>query len=189
MNDTQLVVLRAVHDHPGAMSALFLSHLLRGNIFGRMAEKGVADSPHRGALMYLQPEQIDAAIAEVIAAGWVARVAGPYAALVATREGESLVIGRQHMPLPVEPSETVSPDEAYKAYHAWRQAEARRRRTMPYRLITNRILNEIARIQPATLAELLQVPGLGKLRALRHQADLLAIGQQLRGVTPAAAGQ
>jgi hypothetical protein len=188
MNDTQLVVLRAVHEHPGAMSALFLSHLLRGNIFGRMAEKGVAESSHRGALAHLTPVEVDTAIAGAVEAGLLKRVAGPYASLVTTRGGEALV-SRQHMPPPVEGSTTVSPDVAYKAYYAWRQGEARSKRTIPYRVLTNRILNEIARIQPVTLGELLLVPGLGKLRAMRYQDGLLAIGQQLRGVTPAAAGQ
>lgn len=192
MNHTQKAVqktvLEAVHRHPGAMSALFLGHLLRGNVLGRIAEKGLIDSPSFGALRSVSPLEVDAAIAACQAAGWVTKVAGPYAALVLTHGGTAKVNGAHRAELAAEADAVtlLSSNESFKVYHDWRRKLAARNNKPAYRVLTNTILNELARIRPATLGELLLVPGLGKVRAMRYSDELIAIGRQLRNQPPAA---
>jgi superfamily II DNA helicase RecQ len=186
-NAVQKTVLEAVHRHPGAMSALFLGHLLRGNVLGRIAEKGLIDSPSFGALRAVSPLEVDAAIAAVTAAGWVTKVAGPYAALVLTHEGAAKVSAAAvDEAARVAGAQMLCSDAAWQAYYGWRKREAQRRGSIPYRILSNDLLGNIARLAPATLGELLLVPGLGKVRAMRYHVELTAIGQQLRNQPPAA---
>lgn len=59
---------------------------------------------------------------------------------------------------------------------------AKSRRTPPYRVLPNTILTTLAQRRPQTLDALLEVPGLGKRRALRYQHGLIAVGRELSQV-------
>lgn len=169
------VVLRAVQLHPGCMSSLLLEHLLRGETFGRMAEKGLLDSPYRGALADTPGEAIARSVEEAVEAGWLERSEGYYPSLTITLVGEQKLADWK-----IFDRREASPEAHYKAYYLWRQAVARHYRKPPYRILTNATLNELASRRPSCLEELLMVPGLGKRRALRYAEGLCAIGAELR---------
>lgn len=168
-------VLAAVRMHPNLMSPVLLDHLLRGEVIGRMAEKGLLDSPHFGELKALPTGAVYHLIEACLAAGWLSRGAGFYPALVLTHTGEDLLLGAA-----VPAHDEASPEENYQAYYRWRKAIAQSRRTPPYRIFPNATLNELAKRRPVSLEELLMVPGLGKRRALRYQDELLAVGVALK---------
>lgn len=169
-------VLQAVDQHPHCMSPVLLEHLLRGEVIGRMAEKGLLDSPYMGLLTDLPPGAVAHLIEACLDAHWLSRSNGFYPALTLTLSGRQLL---QSFQAEASSSE-FSPEDAYQAYYKWRQSLARERRTPPYRILTNLTLNHLARIRPTNLEELLLVPGLGKRRALRYQYELLGVGQALR---------
>lgn len=169
------MILQAVQLHRGLMSPVLLEHLLRGEVLGRMAEKGLLESPYLGALANLPAGSVFHLIEACLDAGWLARSEGFYPAVSVTRAGEDL-LGAWLRSASIE----RSPEHAYRAYYRWRQGVARARRTPPYRILPNATLNELAMRRPVTLEELLAVPGLGKRRALRYHLELLAVGSDLR---------
>lgn len=169
-------ILATVQLHGGLMSPVLLEHFLRGEVIGRMAEKGLVDSPYMGALATLPAGAVGHLIEACLDVGWLVRADGYYPALSLSRSGLDLLAAYQRTG-----STERSPDHAYRAYYRWRQSIARARRTPPYRILPNATLNELASRLPITLEELLCVPGLGKRRALRYQADLMVVGRELRG--------
>ena len=167
-------VLKAVQEHPACMSPVLLEHFLRGEVLGRMAEKGLLDSPHFGAFSTLPAMVVAALIDGCVQVGWLKREEGFYPALSLTHKGEDAL---SHAV--ASASSEVSPEESYKAYYRWRQATARSMRKPPYRIVPNATLNQLAMRRPTTLEDLLKVPGLGKRRALRYHKELLEVGASL----------
>jgi hypothetical protein len=49
IQDAERAIIEAVKLHPGVMSPIMLDHYLRGEVLGRMSEKGLLDSPYFGA--------------------------------------------------------------------------------------------------------------------------------------------
>ena len=167
------LVLQTLADHPAMMSPVLLDHFLRGEVLGRMAEKGLLDSPHFGALSTLPSIAVAALIDGCTQVGWLKRAEGFYPALSLTSKGESALDA--YGPARSE----ASPDTNYKAYYRWRQNIARALRKPPYRIVPNATLNALALRRPTTLEELLRVPGLGKRRALRYHLELIEVGKAL----------
>jgi ATP-dependent DNA helicase RecQ len=66
-------------------------------------------------------------------------------------------------------------DELWEALRAWRLAEARRQELPPYVIFHDRTLTEIARNRPTTLADLVQIPGIGRNKVERYGAAVIAI--------------
>lgn len=173
--ETLRLVLKSLYDHPDRMSPVLLEHLLRGVALGRMAEKGLLGSAHFGALAHLPEGAVAAWIAEVLENGWALKARGYYPALRLSREGEGM-LNRLGEPIHTE----ASPEPAFRAYHAWRAGLARQMRKPAYRIVPNATLNALASRRPTSLAELLEVPGIGKRRALRYHDDLVLLGRELR---------
>ena len=63
----------------------------------------------------------------------------------------------------------------WEALRAWRLAEARRQELPPYVIFHDRTLTEIARNRPTTLADLVQIPGIGRNKVERYGAAVIAI--------------
>lgn len=167
-------VLSAVQKHPMLMSPVLLEYLLRGDVIGRMAEKGLLQSPFHGALSHEPSHEIANAVTSCLENGWITRTTGFYPSLVLSAAGEV------RLSAPDALARESSPDSAYRAYYRWRQGVARNLRKPPYRIVPNVIVNHLAANTPTTLDQLLNIPGLGKRRALRYQQDLLAVGRELR---------
>jgi superfamily II DNA helicase RecQ len=167
------LVLQVLRDHPAAMSPVLLDHFLRGEVLGRMAEKGLLDSPHFGALSALPGFAVAALIDGCEQVGWLRRADGFYPGLSLTAKGEDMLDS-------YGPARSVaSPEVNYKAYYRWRKGVAQALRKPPYRIVPNATLNALALRRPTTLEELLRVPGLGKRRALRYHLELLDVGRSL----------
>lgn len=80
-------ILAAVDAHPGCMSPIMLDHFLRGEAFGRMAEKGLLGSPHFGALKGAESHELTEAIFALVTEGALARARGFYPALSLALKG------------------------------------------------------------------------------------------------------
>ena len=166
-------VLEAVQRHPLMMSPVLLEYLLRGDVIGRMAEKGLLQSPYHGKLADFTSAEITASITECLERGWLMRTSGFYPALTLSPTGERRLMSVD------DGSVELSPEYSYKVYCRWRQNVAKTLRKPPYRIVPNQIVNHLAATRPTTLDELLVIPGLGKRRALRYQEDLLTVGREL----------
>jgi superfamily II DNA helicase RecQ len=166
-------VLTAVQKHPMLMSPVLLEYLLRGDVIGRMAEKGLLQSPFHGVLAAEPGHEITNAISHCLEQGWLIRTSGFYPSLTLSPAGEMRLAAAANGAV------EASPERAYRAYYRWRQSIARQLRKPPYRIFPNVTVNFLASLAPTTLEGLLGVPGLGKRRALRYQADLLAVGREL----------
>jgi superfamily II DNA helicase RecQ len=61
------------------------------------------------------------------------------------------------------------------ALRSWRAAAARAAAVPPYVLLHDGTLTALAAARPATLEELVAVPGIGQVKAARYGATLLAV--------------
>lgn len=66
-------------------------------------------------------------------------------------------------------------EELYNELCAWRRKKAAAERKAPYFIATNRLLRLISTFVPATLDELLQLPGVGDNKAAEYGGELLEI--------------
>lgn len=108
-------VLQAVQRHPHAMSPILLEYMLRGEVIGRMAEKGLTESPLHGALAEEPNWVVAEGIMACLAAGWIARSGGFYPALRLTPQGEA-----QLAVAAATACHEAAPELSYRAYHRWR---------------------------------------------------------------------
>ena len=71
----------------------------------------------------------------------------------------------------------LGPDErrVFEAVRRWRNERATREGKPPYVLLTNRMLADIARARPASLAELQQVRGIGERKSADYGAELVEV--------------
>ena len=94
--------------------------------------------------------------------------------------------GRASAPLPAPPRgrplpqapplEVAEPDRAlFELLRAWRNERARRDGRPAYVMFTNAQLAEVARVRPATLARLGEVPGIGDSRLAAFGEEVLAV--------------
>lgn len=169
------VVLKAVRQHPGMMSPILLEYLLRGENIGRMEEKGLLDSPFKGLLAGLPIGEVGRLISEALLTRWLLRAGGFYPALRLSAAGEGQLLVAEGAGC-----HEAAPESAYRLYHRWRRQTALRKKTPAYRILPNSILSNLAARRPTTLNQLLDIPGLGKRRALRYHQELLAIGQSIQ---------
>ena len=89
MHILTVTVLNAVNAHPLAMSPILLEYLLRGEVIGRMAEKGLLESPYHGVLADTEPGLVAGLISEALGKGFMSRGGGFYPALKLTPAGEN----------------------------------------------------------------------------------------------------
>lgn len=90
-----VAALAAVQAHPGSMSPVLLEYLLRGDIIGRMGEKGLLTSVHHGALSGATSHDVHTAITTVLARGFAYRGSGFYPALWLTPDGTAWLAEHQ----------------------------------------------------------------------------------------------
>jgi len=63
----------------------------------------------------------------------------------------------------------------------WRRAQAKKQGVPTFRIMSDRVLLAIADDQPATLAELLAIPGIGLKTVEKYGAQIYKILNQARG--------
>jgi superfamily II DNA helicase RecQ len=123
----------------------------------------------------------------------------PYRTVSLTREGQSFKEGtpvdfvmketgkpgkrkrKKKSPAPpAKPSGTVD-SRIEAALRAWRLEEARRRGVPAFRILTDKVLRDIAITHPATSDELLAIPGIGMSTVEKYGPSIHRIVNERRG--------
>ena len=123
----------------------------------------------------------------------------PYRKVSLTREGQSFKEGtpvdfvmketgkpakgkrkKKSSAPPAKPSGTVD-SRIEKALRAWRLEEARRRGIPAFRILTDKVLRDIAITHPATSDELLAIPGIGMSTVEKYGPSIHRIVNERRG--------
>ena len=123
----------------------------------------------------------------------------PYRKVSLTREGQSFKEGtpvdfvmketgkpakgkrkKKSSASPAKPSGTVD-SRIEKALRAWRLEEARRRGIPAFRILTDKVLRDIAITHPATSDELLAIPGIGMSTVEKYGPSIHRIVNERRG--------
>jgi DNA topoisomerase-3 len=79
------------------------------------------------------------------------------------------------------PVEVVSESRAAVLLKEWRRAQAKKQGVPSFRIMSDRVLMAIADDEPATLAELLAIPGIGLKTVEKYGAQIYRILNQARG--------
>ncbi|MBP2002175.1 hypothetical protein J2Z69_003232 [Paenibacillus shirakamiensis] len=74
-------------------------------------------------------------------------------------------------------SELHTNDALFAELSAWRRRRAQTERKAPYLIASNRLLRLISTYQPQTIAELMQLPGVGESKSAEYGAELIALLQ------------
>jgi ribonuclease D len=116
------------------------------------------------------------------------RGVGGLSAHLARRDGaaivEAVARGRQaELPHPPQRRKPLDPavQERYEALHEWRKQRAAERGVESDVIVPRETLWALARLMPATLEELDDVPGLGPWRRAEYGAELIAMLGRLNG--------
>jgi superfamily II DNA helicase RecQ len=81
---------------------------------------------------------------------------------------------------PAKPSGTIN-SRIEKALRAWRLEEARRLGVPAFRILTDKVLRDIAIIHPATSDELLSISGIGMSTVEKYGPSIHRIVNERRG--------
>jgi DNA topoisomerase-3 len=76
--------------------------------------------------------------------------------------------------------EREAPKHVIDALKRWRKLEAQRHGLPAFRILTDKVIDGIATLDPASEAELLQVKGLGLALVRKHGEALLAVLRDVR---------
>jgi ATP-dependent DNA helicase RecQ len=130
-------------------------------------------------------------IRQLVAQGHLAPDPEGYGGLQLAPSGEEVLRGRRELRLRREaPRERtrrrraaasasaeldVAAQALWEALRAWRLDEARRQELPPYVIFHDATLIEVARRQPASLAALAEIPGIGRSKLDRYGAAVLAV--------------
>ncbi len=149
------------------------------------AQPWVQELPFHGALNRWSDERVRQLLAELVSAGMARQSSGEYPVIELTPAGREAVLhGRlPQLMLPAEASRpgtraTASSDapvETVDRLRRWRLETARAAGLPAYVIFHDSTLNAIAVAQPATLAELLRVPGVGDSKLRKYGDEVLEV--------------
>jgi len=145
----------------------------------------VQELPFHGALNRWSDERVRQLLAELVSAGMARQSSGEYPVIELTPAGrEAVVHGRlPQLMLPAEASRsstrsatrTDAPVETVDRLRRWRLETARAAGLPAYVIFHDSTLNAIAIAQPATLADLLRVPGVGDSKLRKYGEEVLEV--------------
>jgi ATP-dependent DNA helicase RecQ len=187
--------LACVARFDGHLGAARIASILHGTLDGWATSKPwVRDLAFFGALGNWEVERIRDLVSTLVELGLVARGHGEKPTLSVTPAGRAALTGKQSLTVELEdgpprpesrrtrPSKgsTASDltDEAlarFDTLRQWRLDTARRSKLPPYVIFHDKTLAEIARTQPASMAELEGVSGVGRAKLERYGAAVLAV--------------
>ncbi len=166
-----------------------LIDLLRGKATDKMTQFGHQSLPTFGIGTDLDEAAWRGVARQLLAAGLLYADAHSFGALKlgdAARpvlKGETTLMLRRQTPrakLPGRRSGGAAPtppaagsEPLFEALRRWRGERAREQAVPAYVILHDRTLHELAARRPATLAELLDIPGIGEAKAARYGAGLL----------------
>jgi ATP-dependent DNA helicase RecQ len=149
------------------------------------AQEWVKALPFHGVLNRWTDERIRQLLAEVLSAGLARQSSGEYPVVELTPAGRESVAGGTPpaLTLPAEAPRGRSrstpdggvPVEVLERLRRWRLETARAAGVPAYVVFHDATLNEIAAAQPASLAELLRVPGIGDSKLRKYGEEVLEV--------------
>ncbi len=196
------IALSAVARLSGRFGVERIVQVLAGSANKEILERGLQHVPTYGKLRGVPQPKLKRLLSALIDAGLVERcpIAGattPGASvLVLTERGKAVMLGeiqprlslpeaprpaarsarrKAAAPQSASPSLDAAGEARFERLREWRLAEARRRRTQAFKILTNKTLAALAALVPASEGELLEVPGIGPKTAERYGAELLAL--------------
>jgi ATP-dependent DNA helicase RecQ len=149
------------------------------------AQPWVQELPFHGALMGWSDERVRQLLAELLRAGMARQSSGEYPVVELTPAGRDAV--RHGKPpqvmLPAEASRSSAgaataagaPVEIVDRLRRWRRETAQAAGLPAFVIFHDSTLNAIAIARPATLAELLRVPGVGDSKLRKYGEEVLAV--------------
>ena len=181
----------------GHLGAARIALILRGQLDAWATSKPwVRDLAFFGALRDWDVDRIRDMVSTLVELGLVLRGHGEKPTMSVTPTGRALLAGRHSLTVELEvgpsrpaPTQSRVPtltagdlsDEAlarFEALRQWRLDAARRAKLPPYVIFHDKTLAEIARIRPASIADLAAVSGVGRTKLERYGAAVLAAIQQ-----------
>lgn len=149
------------------------------------AQPWVEQLPFYGSLKAWSDRRVRQLLAEIVAAGLARQSSGEYPVVELTAVGRE-AIARGAPPALTLPAEAASPSRGTKTYpdapvetvdrlKRWRLETARATGVPAYVVFHDSTLNAIAAAQPASLAELLRVPGVGDSKLSKYGEEVLEI--------------
>ena len=149
------------------------------------AQPWVEQLPFYGSLKAWSDRRVRQLLAEIVAAGLARQSSGEYPVVELTAVGRE-AIARGAPPALTLPAEAASPGRGTKTFadapvetvdrlKRWRLETARATGVPAYVVFHDSTLNAIAAAQPASLAELLRVPGVGDSKLSKYGEEVLEI--------------
>jgi ATP-dependent DNA helicase RecQ len=174
-----------------------LLDMLRGQGTDRVRELGHDRLSTFGLLAHLPPAELRGYVEQLLEGELLETSGERYPVLRVTAAGRRLLKGetsctlyRQHVPRREPAPQRAIADswdgvdrELFEALRELRRELAAERGVPPYVILHDRSLRDLARLRPATRAELLAVHGIGQAKADAYGAQLLAAIRRLRGTT------
>jgi ATP-dependent DNA helicase RecQ len=149
------------------------------------AQSWVEELPFHGAMRSWSDDRVRLLLAEIVGAGFARQSSGEYPVVELTAAGREAV-SRGTPPvlmLPAEVSRVRSrdaaradvPGETLHRLRRWRLETARAASVPAYVVFHDATLTAIAAAQPASLAELLRVPGVGDSKLRKYGEEVLEV--------------
>jgi ATP-dependent DNA helicase RecQ len=195
-----VTILRAVTALRGRFGAGHLSDVLAGASTDRIRSLGHDRLDSYGALREATRREVSAWVDQLLGQGLVARSAGDYPTVALTRRGAQVLRGEAaagplfRVPPPTRAARPVpatsgaasgdldADDRAlFETLRQVRRALAEERGVPPYIVFSDATLREMARLHPATRADLLAVKGVGEWKSDEFGARFLAAIREARG--------
>ena len=148
------------------------------------AQQWVTELPFHGALRGWREERIRQLLAEIVAMGLARQTAGEYPVVEITPSGREAAAGGSPPPLTL-PAEAPShgkvaagadvPVEMLDRLKRWRSETARAAGVPAYVVFHDATLTAMAAARPASLGDLLRVPGVGDSKLRKYGEEVLAL--------------
>ena len=148
-------------------------------------QQWVQDLPYFGALKEWREERIRLLLAELVAAGFARQSSGEYPVVELTAAGRDAVRQAAWPPLTVPAEARVAlgrgkpasgaPSETVDRLRRWRTETAHAAGVPAYIVFSDATLHAIAAANPASLGELLRVPGIGESKMRKYGEEILEV--------------
>lgn len=197
-------VARVERQYAFGLGITLIVRTLHGNRDQRVKQLRLDKLSTHGILKDVDRRTIRAYIDHLIAEGYLAITEGEYPVLALTPRANDVLFGGQTVSMPVQsapgpkmapqakgPGQSPAPapeagDGLYLALKEVRNALAQEAKVPGYIIFTNATLSDMAVKRPRTVPELLQVSGVGEVKARRYGTRFLsAIAEYLAGVSAA----
>ena len=198
-------VARVEKKYRNALGVSLIVRMLHGSREQRVLQLGLNELPTYGVMRGEDPHRIRAAVDYLIGEGFLALTQGEYPVVRLTKEAAAVLFHGERVCMPVRetpgrtgktpgdrgaaraPSDlTPADEELLSALKSVRTKLAQAERVPAYLVFSNATLSDMAARKPQTPDELLQVSGVGEIKAKRYGGQFLqAIRSYMQTAEPA----